>query len=139
MFSGVLDGRRVLAAVFGLLLAPFLAAQSQETPPTQVLDILKLPRTQRLVISRIQGPIVLDGRLDEPAWQALSPFVMVMQTPNFGDPSSERSEVVIGFDDSHVYVGARMFDRESDKIQSPTKKRDTMTATWTGSAFLRHL
>lgn len=137
MFSGVLDGRRP-ALVFAALLFPaILAAQPAQAPPTQVLDILKLPRTERLVIARMSGPIALDGRLDEPAWQALAPFTMVMQSPTFGEPASERSEVLIGYDDDYVYVGARMFDREPGKIQSPTKKRDTMNATtdWFGVFF----
>ena len=73
MFSGVFDGRKALPAVIWLVLAPLLAAQSTEAPPAQVLDILKLPRTQRLVISRIQGPIVLDGRLDELAEDRIAP------------------------------------------------------------------
>ena len=120
-----------LAAVGLALAAAPLAAQ---TPPSEILDILKLPRTERIVITRISGPITLDGRLDEPAWQALSPFRMIMQAPNFGEPSSEMSEALIGYDDDHVYIAARMFDREPGKIQSPTKKRDSMTPTsdWFG-------
>ena len=50
-----------------------------QTPPTAVVDILKLPRTQRIVISRLSGPITLDGRSDEPAWQAVPPICLVMQ------------------------------------------------------------
>ena len=140
MFSGVLNGRRPTLAFAALLFPAILAAQSApsaQTPPTQLLDILKLPRTERLVIPRAAGPIVLDGRLDEPSWQAAAPFCMVMQSPSFGEACSERSEALIVYDSDHVYVGARLYDREPGKIQSPTKKRDTMVPTtdWFGVFF----
>jgi opacity protein-like surface antigen len=137
MFAGE-NGRPGALAAAAAVLFVFLAAPlAGQDPPAEIPDILSLPRTTRLVISRVTGPIVLDGRLDEPAWRALAPFNMIMQAPNFGEACSEKSEVLIGFDDDHVYVGARMFDREPDKIQSPTKKRDTMVPTtdWFGVFF----
>ncbi len=112
----------------------FLPAQ---TPPTQLLDILKLPRDQRIVISRITGPITLDGRSDDPGWAGVVPLAMIMQSPNFGEAASERSEALIGFDDHYVYVAGRMYDREPDKIQAQTKKRDAMVSNsdWFGILF----
>jgi hypothetical protein len=123
-----------LAVPFAVLSATSLLAQS---PPTEVLDILKLPRTQRIVISRLAGPIALDGRIDEPAWRDIRPFCMIMQSPTFGEPPSERSEALIGYDDEYVYAAGLLHDREPDKIQSPTKKRDAMVATsdWFGVLF----
>src|SRR5512139_2306579 len=116
------------------VLAGTLGAQ---TPPAEVRDILKLPRTEKIVIPRLRAPVALDGRSDEPAWQGLAPFVMIMQSPTYGDPSSERTEALIGYDDEFVYVAGRLFDREPGLIQSPTKKRDAMVATtdWFGVLF----
>jgi Domain of unknown function (DUF5916) len=120
-------------AAWGILsvLAGSLAAQ---TPPQEVRDILKLSRTEKIVIPRLAGPVKLDGRIDEAAWQGLTPFVMVMQSPTYGEPSSERTEALIGYDDEFVYVAGRLFDREPGLIQSPTKKRDAMVANsdWFG-------
>jgi hypothetical protein len=134
MISGENVGRGLLCAAMVGAGAISLLAQ---TPPSDVLDILKLPRTERIVISRAAGPITLDGRIDEPAWRDIRPFCMVMHTPTFGDPPSERSEALLAYDDDYVYVAARMYDREPDKIQSPTKKRDSMIATtdWFGVFF----
>jgi hypothetical protein len=125
------------AIPFAAALAVLAAALGAQSPPTEVLDILKLPRTQRIVISRVTGPITLDGRSDEPAWRSVAPFCMVMQAPTFGEACSERSEALVGYDDDYVYVAGLMFDREPDRIQSPTKKRDTMVATadWFGVFF----
>jgi hypothetical protein len=124
------SARIAVAAAIGLASWP-LAAQD---PPTAVLDILKLPRTERIVIRRVAGPITLDGRIDEPGWADLKPLCMVMQTPTFGESCSERTEALLGYDDEFVYVAGRLYDREPDRIQAPTKKRDAMVATsdWFG-------
>jgi hypothetical protein len=131
--------RRLFALTLGplavlALLAGVLRAQ---TPPAEVQDILKLPRTEKIVIPRLRGPVTLDGRSEEPAWQGIAPFVMVMQSPTYGEPSSERTEALIGYDDEFVYVAGRLFDREPGLIQSTTKKRDAMVANsdWFGVLF----
>lgn len=126
--------RTILLPAVLAVLAMTLHAQ---TPPTEVLDILKLPRNERIVISRITGPISLDGRSDDPGWAGVGPIAMIMQSPNFGEAPSERSEALIGFDDHYVYVAGRMYDREPDKIQAQTKKRDAMVSNsdWFGILF----
>jgi len=120
-----------------LLLALGAARLAAQAPPSAVLDILKLPRTERLTVPRIAGPVALDGRIEEPAWAGVPPFRMVMQSPTFGEPASERSEALLAYDDDFVYVAARMCDREPDRIQAPTKKRDAMVSTsdWFGVFF----
>ena len=94
-------------------------------------------RTVPILVPHLSGPITLDGASDEPAWQAVTPFVMVQHSPNFGSPPTERTEVLVGFDDEFLYVAARLFDREADKIQAYTKKRDTMSPSndWFGILF----
>ena len=133
MFS---DGvRRAGAFLAGsLLVGGALAAQS---PPKSVADLLKLSRTERLVIPRLSARPILDGRADDPAWEGAVMIPMAMQTPNFGEPPSERTEALIGYDDDYVYLAGRLFDREPDKIQAPTKKRDAMAAStdWFGVLF----
>jgi hypothetical protein len=126
--------RAVLLPAVSVLLTMSLHAQA---PPTAIVDILKLPRTQRIVITRLAGPITLDGRSDEPAWQDVPPLCLVMQSPNFGEACSERTEALIGYDDDFVYVAGRLYDSEPDKIQAQTKKRDAMVATsdWFGVFF----
>jgi hypothetical protein len=131
MFRGNL---RVLTAVPWVVLTVLVGTLGAQNPPSEIQDILKLARTERIVIPRLRSPVTLDGRTDEPAWQGLAPFVMIMQTPVFGEPSSERSEALIGYDDEFIYVAGRLFDREPDRIQSQTRKRDAMVANsdWFG-------
>jgi hypothetical protein len=98
------------------------------------MDLLGLGRTEKIGIRRLTGPITFDGRLDDEAWRGVRRLPMIMMTPRFGVPPSERTEVLLGFDDGHVYVGALLFDGEPDKIQASTKKRDASTAStdWFG-------
>jgi hypothetical protein len=126
--------RAVLFPAVSILLTMSLPAQ---TPPTAVVDILKLPRTQRIVISRLSGPITLDGRSDDPGWEGVPPLCMVMQSPSFGEACSERTEALLGYDDDFVYIAGRLYDSEPDRIQAQTKKRDAMVATsdWFGVFF----
>jgi len=134
MFFRECDRRTAVLAV-ALLAGP--AVLSAQTPPVQVRDILRLPRTERIVVSRVKGPITLDGLSGEPGWAGIPPLCMVQQTPTFGEACSERSEALIGFDDDFVYVAGRLYDREPERIQSPTKKRDAQAATsdWFGVFF----
>jgi len=120
----------IAVIILGLPLSP-------QDATVQDLDLLKLPRTQRIVISRIGGPVVLEGRSDEPAWKNVQPLPFLMQTPTFGGKPSERTELLLAYDDEFIYVAGRLFDREPDKIQAPTKKRDAMIATtdWFGVLF----
>lgn len=108
-----------------------------QDPPAEVRDILRLSRTERIVIKRLEGPITLDGRSDDPAWSGVKPFVMVMQSPTFGEACSERTEALLGYDDEFIYVAGRLFDREPGRIQAPTKKRDSIAANtdWFGVLF----
>jgi len=125
------------AGLLGLLAVLGPVSLPAQTPPAPVLDLLKLPRDEKIVISRVAGPIVLDGLSGESGWSGATHLCMVMQTPNFGESCSERTEVLVGYDDEYVYVAARLHDLEPDKIQAPTRKRDAMTAStdWFGVLF----
>jgi len=80
----------------------------------------------RVRIHRLTGSVTLDGRVEENAWDGATSISMIKQMPEYGGPPSERTEVLLGFDDDYLYIGARMFDTEPDKIQAPSKKRDYM-------------
>ena len=59
----------------------------------------------------IEGEMVVDGNLDEPEWdlaQVAAHFIQ--QEPRMGEPSSERTEVRLLYDDENLYVGVYCFD-----------------------------
>jgi hypothetical protein len=77
-----------------------------------------------LRLSRLTTPIEFDGRVDEPAWNAVAPLPLTMFTPTWGGKLTERSEIRVAYDDRYLYVGARLYDDEARKIRANTLYRD---------------
>jgi hypothetical protein len=76
---------------------------------------------------RVENGIVnIDGMLDEPAWQsAESVSGFIQRAPNPGDPATERTEVRVLYDESAIYIGARMYDTHPDSVVSALFRRDS--------------
>ena len=83
-----------------------------DVPVPPVRDPEAMPRpTARAV--RIDSPIVLDGILDEEAWQSAEPITGFIQSmPDAGAPATEETIVRVVYDDRRVYIGALMLDSE---------------------------
>jgi hypothetical protein len=61
--------------------------------------------------ARATGPIELDGRLDERAWEAAPVTDSFTQVnPDEGKPASQKTEVRVVYDDEALYVGVRLHD-----------------------------
>lgn len=74
---------------------------------------------------RLAAPPELDGLVDDEIWQELEPATgFVQQNPDEGAPSTERTEVRIGFDDTYLYFGIVCFDREPENIVVTQNRRD---------------
>ena len=83
----------------------------------------------QLTIDRISSPIKLDGISNDAAWQSITPLPLIQQEPTYNAKPTERTEILIAYDDTYLYVAARCYDREPDKMQSPSKKRDELSLT----------
>ncbi|CAN5788069.1 hypothetical protein BH23GEM11_BH23GEM11_16940 [soil metagenome] len=130
--------RFVLAAVLvlgsGLSpdLAPFQAPSSFLSPHplgAQAVQTGDRPAARArlpspLPISRLASPILLDGVVEELAWEVIEPLPLTMFAPTFGAPMSERTEIRIAHDDQYLYVSGRMFDSDPDGIRTNTFYRD---------------
>ena len=82
---------------------------------------------------RAQGPVHIDGRLDEPAW-ALAPVIDGFRQidPDEGAPVSRRTEVRILFDDDALYIGARLFDEGPITTRLGRRDMPLLDADWFG-------
>jgi hypothetical protein len=95
----------------------------------QGFDITKIdPETFRAIAVRIppgQTPRI-DGRLDEEAW-ALGPASgdFVQREPDYGAPSTEKTEFRILYDDRKIYFGVWLWDRDPAGIMGNEMKRDS--------------
>lgn len=82
-------------------------------------------QTEMIEIPRLRGPIRLDGRSDEPAWEGVESLPLVMFMPIFGEKPSQRTEALIAYNDDYLYIAGRLYDKEPDKIQSNSMQRDS--------------
>jgi hypothetical protein len=74
---------------------------------------------------RASPPPVIDGRLTDEVWaQAPVAGGFTQRDPDEGSPASEKTEIRVLFDDTAVYVGARMFDGEPALITRRLSPRD---------------
>ncbi|MCD4829828.1 MAG: carbohydrate binding family 9 domain-containing protein [Candidatus Cloacimonetes bacterium] len=56
-------------------------------------------------ISRVSSPIVIDGVLDDAAWQDIAPLPPPIEyVPNEGEPPTQRTEVRIAYDNDWFYI-----------------------------------
>jgi hypothetical protein len=80
-----------------------------------------------VVARRLEGGVVLDGRLDDPAWQRAEPFDGFVQLfPDDGAPPSQGTVVRVLHDDRFLYVGVLCLDSEPDRIGRAIGRRDSI-------------
>ena len=106
--------RRILWAAL-IVLVWDVTANAQPSEPA---------RKQAVAIRVSDGAVVVDGRLDEAIWRS-APFIsdFVQKEPDEGAAPSDRIQVSFAYDDTALYVGARMAS-ERTPIQSPLGRRD---------------
>jgi hypothetical protein len=122
-------------AARGALLAVSIAwtalpgTASAETPAADTTATITtaLPHAEApaLHAAPLVGDLRIDGSLDESAWAAGTPADRFTQRePKEGQPATERTEVRVLIGDRALYVGARLYDREPQKIQRRLVRRD---------------
>ncbi|HUU33583.1 MAG TPA: carbohydrate binding family 9 domain-containing protein [Vicinamibacterales bacterium] len=83
-------------------------------PPAPVLpEVISRGDNGRVVVraTRLDHPLVIDGQLDEPFYQDVRSLGGFIQTvPNEGEPSTERTEAWVAYDDTNFYLACRCWD-----------------------------
>ena len=86
------------------------------------------PRTVRTIAAvPVSGPIAVDGVLSESVWQTPGAGGFTQRDPSDGQPASEPTTVWVAFDRDNIYIAARLFDSEPDKITGRLGRRDETT------------
>ena len=77
------------------------------------------------VVTAIQGPIIIDGSLDEAPWRQ-SPKIgpLVQRIPRAGEAPTERTEVTLLHDRDNLYIGVMCYDSEPDRVLASQMARD---------------
>jgi hypothetical protein len=119
-------GRAVSAGVGVVLIAVGLVAG---LATALVAQSGRLPAlTGDAAVSRIGNGFVLDGRSQESAWQGVAPLPVVTYEPAYGQAPTERTEIRVAHDDTHLYVAARLYESDVSRIRRNSLYRDR----WSG-------
>ena len=103
--------RRFTLIMTGTLLSA-MTLHAQTAAPARTPDARRTVRAARAVAG-----IRLDGTLDDAAWSRATPASDFVQAePLSGQPSSERTEVRVLFDDQYLYIGARLHDAHMSQV-----------------------
>lgn len=73
---------------------------------------------------RTPEKILIDGKLDEKIWDRDSITGFSQNDPDDGKPATEKTKVWMAYDNNAIYVAARMFDSNPEKIISLLARRD---------------
>ena len=79
-------------------------------------------------VAKLNGKIVLDGKLEEPAWQQAVPhsnFQLMKARNKAGRKPSAQTEFRILADPTHIYLGIRCAEPQMDKIRMIGKDKST--------------
>lgn len=85
-----------------------------------------LSAEERTLVARpVEGEIVLDGFLNEPAWErAPAAAGFTQREPAAGQPSTEPTEVRVAFTPATLYVGIRALDSDPRAITAKEMRND---------------
>ncbi len=115
---------RVLVAAVGgaVLLGASTPARAMAAAP---VDFAAIRSTKRVAALLIAEPILIDGRLDEPAWgQAVPATDFLQQQPVEGAATTEPSEVRFLYDRDTLYAGGTFYDSDPRGGITNELKRD---------------
>ena len=84
----------------------------------------KVTPERAVVAVRTNGAIKIDGRLTEPVWQRKGETGFVQRKPDENVPSSQKTELLVAYDQNALYVALKMFDTRPDSIIGRLARRD---------------
>ena len=88
-------------------------------------SVIRLPAQNAVETIKTALPPVIDGKLDDAAWQAVPVYDGFRSyTPDFGGPVAFPTYVRITYDESNLYIGFDCRDPEPEKIKATITARD---------------
>ena len=88
---------------------------------SQVTDSVKFS----IKAVRIETPLNLSGKLDDPAWLKAIPVELNYEaSPGENTPARQRTQAMILYDHSYIYIGFRCYDSVPGSIRANLSDRD---------------
>ena len=114
----------VSGVVLGLLGA-FAPAVAQVPPTAPGVVGTDGPGRPTVRAIRLVGPLTIDGRLDDEMYKVVPPAAgFTQQEPREGAPPTEKTDVWVFFDATNIYIAARCWDSQPDRIIANEMRRD---------------
>jgi hypothetical protein len=116
-----------------LLLFASAVPVAGQTPPAAIIDYEAARQARKMPAMKAQGPITLDGKLDEASW-AGAPIAngFVQNDPREGEPATYDTDVKLLYDDRALYIGVFAKDPEPARIIVNELRKDFNTGTADG-------
>lgn len=77
-----------------------------------------------MTLNRLSSPIILDGRIDEPAWHSIEPVPLIMLQPTHNGAPTEKSEIRLAYDEEFLYAAGCFYDSAPASIRVNSLYRD---------------
>jgi hypothetical protein len=77
-----------------------------------------------LALQRLPGPVRIDGRPDEVAWEAVTPLPLTMYAPTYRGRPSQRTVIRVAYDDEALYAAGWFYDERPEGIRVNSLYRD---------------
>ena len=90
---------------------------------------LKKPSEKVITAHLIREKITIDGILNESLYQNVPAGNFIQRDPDEGEPATQKTEVWVGYDENHLYIGAKMYDSDPSAIDKMLARKDTFTDT----------
>ena len=87
-----------------------------------------LPVQEPWPVPRLMGPVELDGRSDEAAWQMVPSLGFTMLQPAAGGPPSDPAELRLAYDERYLYAAGRFQVADPAEIRAGSLTRDRLGA-----------
>ena len=107
--------------------APELGVVIDGPPPPVPPAVVSRDAEGRVTLRaiRLDGPLTVDGRLDEEIYRRVSPVSdFIQQLPQEGEPATEQTDAWVFFDDENLYVSARCWDSQPERMIANELRRD---------------
>ncbi|MCF8242848.1 MAG: carbohydrate binding family 9 domain-containing protein [Melioribacteraceae bacterium] len=74
---------------------------------------------------KVSSEVFIDGSLTESIWSKVPVRDFTQRDPDEGNPATERTEVWVAYDETNIYVAARLYDSNPSTIDASLARRDS--------------
>ncbi len=77
-----------------------------------------------VIAYKSKNEITIDGILNEDIWKNKPVSNFIQKEPNEGEKATEKTNVWVAYDDSYIYVAAKLFDSKPNLIDKKLARKD---------------